>query len=187
MSVIGWQNLASERQRAATRADVLAQIQRVHSEAEIVETQIGEDFAYWIGPDERLVGMAWIKDGIWHYACMNEIAFSAGVQCTLVHKRDTGQNRIIPGRLPGVSGVVYQDVQPKNVQPKNEDRRSADITPLKTLAAALQAQRQPAAKRSRIPAGRVYREKDGWYKLVETKTHVREFGPFPSKELAQSA
>ncbi len=98
---IGWQNLASERQRIRGRDTVLAEIHKIYPDAE--EIEVGDDYAYATGPDRLLVGIAWKaeqSDVMWWYVVMSDTVFAAGMRCVIMPDEDD-RTRIIPSAMGG--------------------------------------------------------------------------------------
>src|SRR5579864_7046453 len=99
---LGWQNLASERQRVRGRDTVLAEIQKIHVDVEEIDVG-GDDYAYATGPDRLLIGIAWRaeqSDVMWWYAVMSDTMFAAGMRCVIIPDEDD-RIRIIPGAMGG--------------------------------------------------------------------------------------
>lgn len=167
--MIGWQNLAPEKHRTGTPNSVLDAVARVHPG--VWETQeTGGDYAYWVGlgDNPRLVGVAWRGDGSWSYAIMNQTAFGMGICCALVNK--DGKNRIVPA-MP--------------IRPKPEPEPAPLVNEAPPLLNELASRfREPAVRQPREPKAvkkRVYQNKGMWFVKVESKTHLRELGPFASQ------
>jgi hypothetical protein len=181
----GWKNLTPERFKTRGRENAALAIRQIHPDA--YETQIGDDYAYWLGKENpHLVGVAWkvSKSEIsWWFAYMGPSAVEAGLACSLI--RSDTDNRIIPA-MPRLAA-------------KECSKRPGTIceTPLvcgsdcKFDNDPIHPNRiPPKVRRTRVvePMTReVYRKHRGWFAWVETSKMARELGPFTTRDEAEIA
>ena len=174
----GWQNLATQRHRVRDRDDILSAIQTVHEDATETEVLGGDYLAYWLGDAKEgdLIGFAWKADDVWFYAVMNRIALDVGVHCTLV----------IEGRKVSIAPTIRHKVETGEIKVVERDENAGLRQLEQNLRAAANAPR-PKRERNVIISREVFREAGEYYALVETKTAVKQLGPFSSKRAAEEA